>query len=68
MKIPEILVNFYLRYHLSTTEHKLQFTFWLLRFIFTSVVFILGIKAPGIRQRNQLVHQGLYKFYFQFFI
>ena len=68
MKFPEILFNFYFRYHLSTTEHKLQFTFWLLRFIFTSVVFILGIKAPGIRQRNQLIHQGLYKFYFQFFI
>ena len=57
------LILFYFR-HLSTTEHKLQFTLWLIRFIFTSLVFILGIKAPGIRQRNQLIHQGLYWFQF----
>ena len=66
--VPDILINFYFRYNLSTTEHKLQFTFWLLRFIFTSVVFILGIKAPGIRQRNQLIHQGLYFYSYYFFV
>ena len=58
-------ISFHFRHHLSTTEDKLQFTLWLIRFIFTSLVFILGIKAPGIRQRNQLIHQGLY--WFQFF-
>ena len=29
---------------------QLAFAFWLMRYIFTVVTFILGIKAPGIRQ------------------
>ena len=37
-------------YALTTVEHKVAFSFWLLRYIFTLVVFILGIKAPGIKQ------------------
>ena len=28
----------------------MAFAFWFLRYVFTLVVFILGIKAPGIRQ------------------
>ena len=35
----------------NTTHYfQVAFTFWLLRYVFTLVVFILGIKAPGIRQ------------------
>jgi len=37
-------------YHLVSPEDKLAFAFWLMRYVFTVVVFILGIKAPGIRQ------------------
>merc|ERR1711935_734823 len=37
-------------YQLNTAEHRVAFTFWFLRYVFTVVVFILGIKAPGIRQ------------------
>ena len=33
-------------------EDYLQFTFWILRYVFTTLVFILGIMAPGIRQRH----------------
>ena len=33
-----------------TSYFQVAFTFWLLRYVFTLVVFILGIKAPGIRQ------------------
>ena len=29
-------------------ENKVEFTFWCLRYIFTFIMFILGIKAPGI--------------------
>lgn len=37
-------------YHLSTAENKTAFAFWMLRYVFTVIAFILGIKAPGIRQ------------------
>ena len=33
-----------------TYYFQVAFTFWFLRYVFTLVVFILGIKAPGIRQ------------------
>jgi ATP-binding cassette subfamily B (MDR/TAP) protein 6 len=39
-------------YHLTTAENKVEFTFWFLRYVFTVMVFILGIKAPGIRRFN----------------
>ena len=29
-------------------ENKVGFGFWVLRYLFTFVMFILGIKAPGI--------------------
>lgn len=29
-------------------ENKVEFGFWVLRYLFTFVMFILGIKAPGI--------------------
>ena len=43
-------------YHLSTVEHRVAFGFWLSRYIFTVVVFILGIKAPGIRKEFHTLH------------
>ena len=35
-------------FHLTTYRHRLEFGCWVLRYIFTFVIFILGIKAPGI--------------------
>ena len=49
----------YYRYNLTTVEHKLQFTFWIFRYLFTLIAFVLGIKAPGIRQRHGVDRQVL---------
>lgn len=35
---------------LSTPEHKVEFTFWVMRYFLTFAAFILGIKAPGINR------------------
>ena len=44
---------------MKTVEDYLQFTFWILRYVFTTLVFILGIMAPGIRQRHGIDRQIL---------
>ena len=43
-------------FHLNTTENRVAFGFWLARYVFTVVVFILGIKAPGIRKEFHTLH------------
>ena len=31
-----------------SAENKLEFVFWVLRYVFTFVAFLTGMKAPGI--------------------
>ena len=35
-------------FHLDTIRHKIEFGCWVSRYAFTFIIFILGIKAPGI--------------------
>lgn len=35
-------------FNLTSAENKLEFGFWVLRYVFTFVVFLTGMKAPGI--------------------
>ncbi|XP_066544680.1 ATP-binding cassette sub-family B member 6 isoform X2 [Amia ocellicauda] len=40
---------------LETMHHKVQFGLWLLRYIGTALLFILGLKAPGLPQRPYML-------------
>ncbi|XP_077870549.1 ATP-binding cassette sub-family B member 6-like [Saccoglossus kowalevskii] len=40
---------------LSSPLHKMQFSMWVVRFVCTVGVFVLGIKAPGLPKRSYLL-------------
>ena len=47
------------RYDFEGDENKLKFVIWLLRYLFTFLALVLGIKAPGIRSRQEINHEIL---------
>ncbi len=47
-------INFTYHFFFFSVENKLEFGFWVLRYVFTFVAFLTGMKAPGILSATEI--------------
>ena len=52
-------ISLFSRNGFEDDDNIIQFSFWIVRYLFKFVVLVLGIRAPGIKQSQGLGHEAL---------